>query len=378
MSGGKPVHPAQSLCDAKVCNRNKRNRKGRSEMRAVIYDGVNAVKVVDVPKPELEAPQDALVRITHTTICGSDLGIVQGKIAVEKDAVIGHEAVGVVEEIGPGVKTVKPGDRVVISACVQCGTCEECGNGRVVYCREAGMFGHGEKWGGYSGLQAEYVRTPYADAVLEPIPDDVTEEQALFVGDILSTGYMASENGSVKPGDVVVVFGAGPVGCCTVATLRLFGPSAIVSVDMLDYRLEKAKQLGADIVINAGQMNAVEEIKKITDGKGADVAIEAVGSAGTLESCIESVKQGGNISVVGVFPLEPVQLSMRRLLLQGLQLRVARVNLVNMRSIIKLIRRGKLDLTPLITHRMGLAQAVEAYDIFSSRSQNVMKILLTP
>ena len=347
-------------------------------MKAVIFDSVNVVKVVDTPKPELEAPQDAIVRITHSTICGSDLGLVQGKIAIEQGAVIGHEAVGVVEEIGPEVKRVKPGDRVVVGYSVQCGVCEDCKNGRVVYCKNGGMFGHGKKWGDYPGLQAEYARAPYADAVLEPIPDGVTEEQALFVGDILSTGYMASQNGAVKPGDVVVVFGAGPVGCCTVATLPLFGASVIVSVDMLDYRLEKANQLGADVVINAGQKDVVEEIKRITNGRGADVAIEAIGSPKTLESCFDSVKQGGNISVVGVFPLEPVQLSMRRLLLQGIQLKAGRVNLINMLPLMKLIQSGKLDMTPLITHRMALADAIQAYDIFSSRSENVMKITLTP
>jgi len=347
-------------------------------MKAVIFDGAGSVKLGDAPKPNLQDSKDALLRVTHTTICGSDLGIVQGKIFVEKDTIIGHEAVGVVEEIGLDIKRFKPGDRAVASYSIQCGECENCKNGRIVYCQNGGMFGHGKKWGGYPGTQAEYVRVPYADMVLEPIPADVTEEQAIFVGDILSTGYMACENGSIRPGDVVVVFGAGPVGCCTIAAARLFGPSTIVSVEVLDYRLAMAKRIGADIVVNASQANVADEIKKITHGKGADVAIEAVGSPKALENCIESLRQGGNLSIVGVFPLQKVELSMRQLLLQGLQIRLGRANLVNMGRLMSLIRGGKLDVTPLITHRMPLTDAVEAYDLFSSRTDHVMKIILNP
>jgi alcohol dehydrogenase len=352
--------------------------KGGKQMKAVIFDGVRSVRVGDVPKPGLETSKDALLKVTHTTVCGSDLGIVQGKIAVEKDVVIGHEAVGVVEEIGSDVKKVKPGDRVVASYSVQCGACENSRNGRIVYCQNGGMFGHGKKWGGYAGTQAEYVRVPYADVVLEPIPKDVTEEQAIFVSDILSTGYMAAENGYIRPGDVVVVFGAGPVGCCTVAAARLFGPSTIVSVDLLDYRLGVAKKVGADRVLNAGQTNVAEEIRKMTNGKGADVAIEAVGSPKTLDTAIESVKQGGNISIIGVFPLQKVELSMRQILLQGLQIKAGRANLIHMGRLLSLIRGGKLDVTPLISHRMPLTDAVKAYDLFSSRTDNVMKIILNP
>jgi alcohol dehydrogenase len=189
---------------------------------------------------------------------------------------------------------------------------------------------------------------------------------------------MAAENGYIRPGDVIVVFGAGPVGCCTVAAARLFGPSTIVSVDLLDYRLAIAKKVGADRVFNAGQTNVAEEIKKMTNGKGADVAIEAVGSPKTLDTAIESVKQGGNISIIGVFPLQKVELSMRQILLQGLQIKAGRANLIHMGRLLSLIRGGKLDVTPLISHRMPLTDAVKAYDLFSSRTDNVMKIILNP
>ncbi len=346
-------------------------------MKAVLFDGKGSVRLGEVPKPKLLAGKDAIVRITHAAICGSDLNILKGKIVLEKDGIMGHEGAGVVEEVGPDVKKYKPGDRVVLSYTVQCGECASCRDGLFVFCEHGGMFGHGAQWGGHGGAHAEYLRIPFADAVLEPIPDGLTEEQVLFVGDILSTGYMASEYGSIKPGDVVAVFGAGPVGLCTVAAARLWGPSVLVSVDTLDYRLEAAKRLGADVTINAARTNAAEEIKKMTGGKGCDVAIEAVGSAETLDGCLGSVKGGGNISIVGVFPFAK-EMSIRQILRQQLQIRAGRANVVHMARLMSLIGRGKLDLTPLITHRMPLADAVEAYRIFGSRSENVIKVILNP
>jgi alcohol dehydrogenase len=347
-------------------------------MKAVLFDGVGSVKVGDAPKPDLQTSKDALIRVTHASICGSDLHILSGRVPVEENVIIGHEGVGVVEKIGSDVKRVKPGDRVVVSVTIQCGECINCRNGQVALCKNGGMFGHGKRWGGFPGTQAEYMRIPYADMVLEPIPADVTEEQAIFVGDILSTGYMACENGSIRPGDVVAIFGAGPVGLCTLATARLFGASRIISVDLLNYRLEAAKRLGADIVINPVETDVAKEIKKITDGRGADVTIEAIGSPETLNSCLESVKGGGNISIVGVFSFDKVEISIREMLRRRLQIRAALVNMVNMGRLMSLIKGGKLDLVPLITHRMPLSKAEEAYRIFSSRSEDVLKVLLYP
>jgi alcohol dehydrogenase len=347
-------------------------------MKAVIFDGAGSVKVGDVPKPDLQTSKDALVRITHASVCGSDLNILNGKIAVEENAIMGHEGVGIVEKIGSNVSRIKPGDRVVISYSVQCGECENCRNGLVVFCDHAGMLGHGVKWGGHGGTQAEYLRVPWADANLHPIPAGLSEEQAIFVGDILSTGYQACEYGSIRQGDVVAIFGAGPVGCCAVAAARLFGPRRVVSVDLVNYRLEAAKRMGADIVINASQKNPVEEIKKMTDGKGADVAIEAVGSTETFEGCFESVRPAGRVSIVGVFPFIKVGVSLRDMLRRNLQMRAGRANLVHMSRLLSLIQGGKLDLTSLITHRMALSDAEKAYRLFGSRSENVMKIMLNP
>jgi alcohol dehydrogenase len=347
-------------------------------MKAVLFDKVGSVKLGEIAKPDLEASRDAIVRITHASICGSDLNIVNGKIVVEEDAPIGHEGIGVVEKIGPDVKRVKPGDRVVISYSVQCGECENCKNKLAVFCENGGMFGHGKKWGNFGGCQAEYLRVPWADANVEPIPEGVTEEQAMLISDNLSTGYQACDYASIKPGDVVAVFGAGSVGLCALACARLFGPSLVISIDTLDYRLEVARKMGADFVINATTANVAEEIKKITNGKGADVAIEAVGVMETFDACMEAVKRAGTISILGVFPLGKVPVSLRDILNRNLQVKAGRANMINMGRLMSLVRTGKLDVTPIITHHMPLSEAVAAYRVCISRSDNVLKVILTP
>jgi alcohol dehydrogenase len=232
-------------------------------MKAVAYDGAGSVRILDVPKPVVGNTKDAIVKITHATICGSDLNILNGKIPVEENATLGHEGIGIVEDVGPDVKRFKKGDRVAISYTAQCGECDSCKQGLVVFCEHGGMFGHGATWGGFDGCQAEYLQVPWADACLELIPDGVSEEQAMLVTDNLVTGYQACEFGSIQPGSVVAVFGAGPVGLCAMACARLFGPSQVVGVDLLDYRLEAAKKLGVDVVINAGETNPVAVIKEL-------------------------------------------------------------------------------------------------------------------
>jgi alcohol dehydrogenase len=347
-------------------------------MKAVLFEKVGAIRVGDVPKPDLLTSKDALVKVTSAAICGTDLHILEGGIPVEENTILGHEVVGVVEKVGSDVKRVKPGDRVVVSCTVQCGECINCRNHQVVLCVHGGIFGSGKLKGGFPGGQAEHIRIPYADWVLELIPGNLSDEEVIFVGDILSTGYMACENGSIRPGDIVVIFGTGPVGLCAVAAARLFGASKIVSIDLLNYRLEAAKHLGADIVINSGETDAVKEIGRITGGRGADVTIEAVGSFETLNSCIESVRAGGNISIVGVLPLGTVEMPMRRMLAKSLQIRMGVVNMVNMGILMSLIRHGKLQMISLITHRMPLSEAQDAYRIFGSRSENVLKVILYP
>jgi alcohol dehydrogenase len=347
-------------------------------VRAVIYEGPGSVRVGDAPMPTLQDKMDAIVKITHSSICGSDMNILSGKISHDKGGIMGHEGAGVVYEVGPDVTMFKPGDRVVLPFSIQCGECETCRSGYVVSCERGGQLGHGKEWGGYGGTQAEYLRIPWAHANLQHIPDSLTTEQALFVGDILSTGYHASLNGSIQPGDTVAVFGAGPVGLCAVMTSRLFGPSKVITVDMLDYRLEAAIRLGADVVVNASKQDAVEAVKAATEGKGVNVAIEAVGSPATFDGCFESLRPRGTISIVGVFPFEKVGVSMRRLLRQGMTIRGGRANLVFMGRLLRLIEAGVLDPLPLITHRMKLEDALEAYRIFGTQSDNVLKIILEP
>ena len=347
-------------------------------MKAVVFDGVDFVKLADAPKPDLHTSKDALIKVTHASICGSDLNILAGKIKVGKDKIIGHEGVGVVEKVGSDVKRIKPGDCVVVPVSVHCGECTNCQKGRFNFCEHFGMFGHQPGWGDLPGTQAEYMRVPYADAVLELVPPGVSEEQAILVGDNLITGYMGCENGSLSPGDVVVIFGAGPVGLCAVASARLFGPSLIISVDLLDYRLDAAKRLGADVTINSSQTDAAKEIKKITQGQGADVAIEAVGSPETLNGCLESVRGGGVISILGVFPFTKVEISIRDFHRRNLQMRAGITNVANMGRLMSLIQHGKLDMGPLITHRMPLSKAEEAYRLSRSRSDKALKIILFP
>ncbi|MBW1847345.1 MAG: alcohol dehydrogenase catalytic domain-containing protein [Deltaproteobacteria bacterium] len=333
-------------------------------MKAVIFEKIGSVKLAEISKPKLLNPDDALVKITSTAICGTDLHIINGNIPVEEDFVIGHEAVGIVEEIGNDVKKVKPNDRVVVSCTVQCGFCVNCRRGVAALCEKGGIFGCGKARGGFAGAQAEYMRVPYADMVLEPIPDNISDDEALFVGDILSTGYMAAENGCIRPGDIVAIFGSGPVGLCTLACAKLFGASKIINVDLLDYRLEEAQRLGADIVINANNTDPVEEIKNATKGRGADVTIEAIGDPKTLQACINSVRGGGNISIVGVFPPGVVEISMKEMLIQNLTIKMGLVNVINMGKLLTLIMNGKLDVTSLITHRLDLDDAEDAYHIF--------------
>jgi alcohol dehydrogenase len=347
-------------------------------MKAVVFGGIGKVKVTDLPKPALQKSTDVIVKVTHATICGSDLNILNGKIPVEEGAIMGHEAIGVIEEAGKDVTKAKKGDRVVVSYSVQCGTCDSCKRGLVVFCEKGGMLGHGATWGGFGGCQAEYLRVPWADANLQPIPAGVTEDEAMLITDNLATGYQGCEYGSVGPGDVVAVFGAGPVGLCAMACARLFGASMVVGVDLQNHRLEAAKRLGVDAVINPKEKNPAEEIKILTNGRGADVAIEAVGRTETFDFCFESVRKGGRISILGVFPFDKVGVSLRNLLRWNMQIRAGRANMIHMEKLMLLVSHRKLNMTSLITHRLPLSDAVEAYRIARSQTDNALKVMLKP
>ena len=289
-------------------------------MKAMVYRGVGEVRLEDVPKPKILEPEDAILRVTTTAICGSDLHILHGLVGVEPGSIIGHECVGVVEEVGSAVTKVKPGDRALSMGGVNCGKCRACKNRLLFACENGGILGCGPLYGNLPGVQAEYARISYADETLEKIPEGLTDEQVLFVGDILATAYTGvsgvnPDGRGPKPGSVVAIFGSGPVGLCTVAVARLFGPSHIVAVDLEDYRLGMATRLGADKVINVSQTDPVAAIMDITDKWGADLVIEAVGSPDAFYSCLAAVATGGTVSVMGIIS-RPVEITFQQIVTQ--------------------------------------------------------------
>lgn len=345
-------------------------------MKAITYHGEHDFQVDDVPKPSISAASDALVRVTLGAICGSDLHIYHGHTPMSTGAVIGHEFVGVVEDVGPEVHRFKVGDRVVSSFFTSCGHCYFCIRGWFAQCETKATFGHGEYFGGLGGGQAEYCVVPKADHTLEHIPARMSDDQAIFVGDILSTGYFAAERAEISPGDTVAVIGAGPVGLLSVMTAQLFGPARIFAVDMVDSRLEVAQGLGA-IPINAGQVHPVEAIQEATGGHGVDRSIECVGHMDSMRTALECVRGGGTISSVGVPSKVESDFPYLQVWMKDLTYRAGWCNVqAYMGRLLDLIEAGRLDPAAIISHRMKLDEAVEAYELFDSRQAT--KVVLTP
>ncbi len=345
-------------------------------MKALTYQAAGDVKVIDVPKPAINGSGEALLKVTLGAVCGSDLHILHGHTPMNQGAVLGHEFVGVVEEVGSEVKRFKPGDRVVSSFFTSCGVCALCRKGWFNQCANKGTFGHGEYFGNLGGGQAEYVVVPLADHSMELIPQGMTDEQAIFVGDILSTGFFGAERAEIKPGDVVAVVGAGPVGLMATMCAQLFGPSRVFVVDMVDSRLEIAMELGG-IAVNAKQVPPVEAIQGQTGGLGADSSIECVGLLTAVDTAIESVRGGGTISMVGVPSAVIGDFPYMKMWLKSLTFRAGWCNVqAYMRPLLDLIAAGRLHPEKIISHRMKLEQAEEAYRIFDAREAT--KIVLTP
>ncbi|MGI6666545.1 MAG: zinc-dependent alcohol dehydrogenase [Bacillota bacterium] len=340
-------------------------------MKAVVFTKLHEARLMDVPDPKLTDSRDAIVKVRTTSICGSDLHIIHLG-SREVGCIIGHEFTGEVVETGKDVGRFRPGQRVLGYCTVQCGVCEACRSGNPVYCENGLRYSRQ-----IPGAQAEYVRVPFADASLHPIPDGLADEQVIFAGDILSTGYMGAKHGEIRPGDAVAVFGAGPVGLCAVVSARLFGAGKVIAVDMLPYRLEMAKRMGADYTVDASISNAPEEIRRITGGSGADVTIEAVGVKDTLLSAIASTRNGGKCSVVGLFG-KPFELPIHTMGHQGLRLQMSVVNMVDVPRLVGLIRDKKIDLLPLITHKFPLAEAERAYEVFDKKMEGCVKVILYP
>ena len=332
--------------------------------------------IEDVPKPSLQAASDVLLKVTLGAICGSDLHIYHGHTPINPGAVIGHEFTGVIEEVGPEVRRFRAGDRVVASFFTACGHCYLCRRGWFAQCVDKGTFGHGEYFGNLGGGQAEWVVVPLADHTLEVIPEGMSDEQAIFVGDILSTAYFGAERAEIRPGDTVAVIGAGPVGLLAVMAAQLFGPARVYAVDMIDARLELAQELGA-IPVNAAEVHPVEFLEKATHGHGVDRSIECVGLISAVDTAFECVRGGGTISMVGVPSKTEWQFPIMQAWMKDLTFRAGWCNVqAYMRPLLDLVAAGRLQPERIISHRMRLEEAPEAYRMFDAREAT--KIVLTP
>jgi len=345
-------------------------------MRALVYHGPGHKAWEDVPKPGILADTDAVVRVDAVTICGTDLHILKGDVpAVTDGRILGHEAVGTVETTGSGVKTVQPGDRVLVSCISACGHCRFCREGHAGQCLGGGGWILGHK---IDGTQAEYVRVPFADTSTYPVPEGCTDEEILMLADILPTGYEVGVlNGNVRPGDVVAIVGAGPIGLSAITGARLYSPSHIVAIDLADARLEAAKQFGADITVNNAGQNPLDVVQLLTDGLGADVAIEAVGVPATFELTAKLARPGGRIANIGVHG-EPATLHLEELWIKNVTITTGLVDAYSTGTLLKLVTSHQLDATRFITHRFGLDEFDRAYDVFGRAADTgALKVVLT-
>ena len=341
-------------------------------MKALVYHGPGNIALEEKQKPSVKEASDALVKVTHTTVCGTDLHIMKGDVpAVTDGRILGHEGVGVVEDVGAAVSNFRMGNKVLISCITSCGECE--------YCRRE-MYSHCERGGWIlgntiDGTQAEFVRIPHADTSLYHIPDNVDEEALVMVSDILPTGFECGVlKGQVKPGDVMAIVGAGPIGLATLLTAQFYSPSEIIMVDTDQNRLEVARTFGATKLVHA---NAVEEIMKLTHGRGVDVAIEAVGIRDTFDICQSIVAPGGHIANIGVHG-KSVELHMEKLWSQNVTITTRLVDTVSLPMLLKSVLSGKLKPRLLITHHFNLNEAVKAYATFGNAAkEKAIKVIIT-
>ena len=352
-------------------------------MRAAVFRGKEDIHIEEVAKPTC-GPTDAIVRVTTTTICGTDSHIWREEYPVANGRIVGHEPVGVIDQVGEAVRGYEIGDRVVVGAITPCGACYFCQHGDFSQCAgydaEWGLNGGWRLGNSADGVQAGYFRVPYAQANLAKIPDALSDEEVMFVTDIASTGISAAETANVRIGDSVVVYAQGPIGLSATAGARLMGASLVIGVDSNPVRLEMAKKMGADVVIDFTQEDPVAKVKELTDGRGADVAIEALGMQETFENCLKSVRPAGVVSSLGVYgdkvtvPLEGFvygigDIDIRSTLCPGGKER--------MRALMSMVEAGRLDLGQLVTRRFDLDQIEEAYPLFSNQEDGVLKVAIT-
>src|SRR5713101_1729006 len=347
-------------------------------MKALVFRGANQIGLEDVPIPK-PGPGEAVIRVTLTTICGTDLHILKGEYPVKPGLTIGHEPVGITHELGVGVSGYKLGERVLVGAITPCGQCSYCLSGDWSQC--GGAIG-GWKFGNtINGAQAEYLLVPNAQANLAKIPEDLRDEQVVLLADIASTGISAAESADLRIGDAVAIFAQGPIGLCATAGARLKGASLIIAVDSDPVRAQMAKRMGADVVLNFEKTDVITEIKRLTGGKGVDVAIEALGTQATFENALRALRPGGTLSSLGVYsgklsvPAEPFAAGLGD---HKIVTTLCPGGKERMRRLIELVRTKRIDLTPMLTHTFPLDDIRAAYELFGERADGVIKVAIRP
>ena len=385
-------------------------------MKAAVFHKIGDISVDNVPDPTIEAPDDIILKVTSTAICGSDLHIYDGFFPQLRDQVLGHEFMGIVEEVGAAVKKVKKGDRVVVPFPIACGQCFFCAHDLPGHCEQTnpdhygpegdmmkgkggGLFGYTDMYGGYNGGQAEYVRVPKANYGPKVIPDGLSDDQVLFLTDIFPTGWTAVDWGEVKGGETVVIFGSGPVGLMAQKAAWLRGAKRVIAVDPLDYRLNKAKQVNKVETLNANDEHLMEKLREMTNGRGPDVAIDAVGTEaersfmekvkavwnaekGTMKVidwCTQAVRRGGIVSVVGVYGSPYDNFPIHRIFDKGLIMKFGQAPVQKyIVHLFEIVRDGKVVLDDIITHKIPLSDAVKGYDMFKNKQDDCVKVVLRP
>ena len=356
---------------------------GSRTMRAAVFHGPNDIRIDTVPRPQ-PGPGEAVIRVTLTTICGTDVHILKGEYPVREGLIVGHEPVGVIDELGPGIVGYEVGDRVLVGAITPCGQCHACLSGHLSQC------GHGagyEAIGGWrfgntiNGAQAEYLLVPNAQANLAKIPETLTDEQVVLLADIASTGFSGAESGEVRIGDTVVVFAQGPIGLCATAGAKLMGAARVIGIEGDAHRADVARRMGADVVLDPTTTDVVAEVRRLTSGMGADVAIEALGLQETFESALRCVRPGGTVSSLGVYSgkLEvPYEAFAAGLGDHRIVTTLCPGGKERMGRLMRMVEMGRFDPTPLITHRFPLEEIGDAYRVFSNRLDGVLKVAIRP
>jgi alcohol dehydrogenase len=349
-------------------------------MKALVYKGPGKKSWEEVPNPVLQRSTDVIVKMSATTICGTDLHILKGDVPeVNVGRILGHEGIGVITEVGTGVTQLTVGDRVILSCVSSCGRCSNCRQGLFSHCLDPeGLAGIGWIFGYMiDGTQAEYVRVPFAENSVYKIPEGMSDREGILLSDILPTGFeIGVQYGDVSPGDVVAVIGSGPVGLSAVTTARLYGPSKIIAIDLDGARLARAKDFGATDTVNSGDDNWKEQVLALTDGAGVDVAIEAVGLPDTFTMATLLVRPGGHVANIGVHG-KPVSLALNELWIKNIDISMGLVNTNTLGMLLKLVEQHQLPVEKFVTHEFSFDQMLEAYDVFGHAAQHsALKVLI--